>query len=805
MAGLRDLIKKRMDAIDKAGETTPEKAPLPQPAATKVSTPPITADEAAKKAARFKWERDNPGVPYKEPLPGKAGGGLIGGVGTGTSDSNLVPLSKGEFVLPADTVKKLGVRNLRDLVDETHTPIPGRPKGMNEGGLYPEDSYVVRNSTQKQFDKVKAENARLLAERNAVNSLRPDMNAISRAQGAGGTIPSGGVEIPKIGAGTVRQAVNTAMPSTSFGGPSAGKVVNVAGKTLAGAGKIAAPIAVGTEAVMTGRDLLDPNVDGTMKAARVAESLGRMGSAYVGAKGGAAIGALGGPAAPITVPAGAIIGGAAGYFAPELLGAGDSMPSDIIDKQRGLRKSEASGKITQAQPSQPAVDPAKLQQDVSLRVANAQAGMYQDQNDRRMAQVGGVAPSPQAKVATQISQGADATQLEAPPGGGYISGVDKDGMRRMVGYTKDTMPAPMGVTDTTSPEVKAADMANRQRWTAEAAAIDKRMEDRAVADRERFQRMGDLNKKNVAEYDRREIAEKLVNRARAYRPEELAGLQNAYKDAGYRVLESTRGLKDLDETQAERSRQKLLADTTKARDEMGLRGQMYQADQKLLGDRMQAEGNIAAANIKARYDAWKDRMAANKDNREAYSKLMESEFQFMDDKGKFQTDPVGAQQFEKWVTTRAMNDKSFLKAMKVNDIDELTATQWRGLVQDYKKEMSLARYAGDATRGPPTRASVRDIRLSDALPSWMNGGEVDNKVGVGETLNAVFNPMTTGTLREQAVQIGFKDGKPIVKAAGSMTPEDVSQAIAFMRELGQNREADELAARYNTTNKAFGR
>lgn len=54
-------------------------------------------------------------------------GGHVRGPGTGTSDSIDAKLSAGEFVLPADTVQRVGVRRLRDLVHMTHEPVP--PKG----------------------------------------------------------------------------------------------------------------------------------------------------------------------------------------------------------------------------------------------------------------------------------------------------------------------------------------------------------------------------------------------------------------------------------------------------------------------------------------------------------------------------------------------------------------------------------------------------------------------------------------------------------------------------------------------------
>lgn len=70
------------------------------------------------------------------PVPGYRDGGPIRGPGTGTSDSIPARLSKGEFVLPADTVRKVGVKSLRDLVHRTHMPSgkPHHPARFVDGG-----------------------------------------------------------------------------------------------------------------------------------------------------------------------------------------------------------------------------------------------------------------------------------------------------------------------------------------------------------------------------------------------------------------------------------------------------------------------------------------------------------------------------------------------------------------------------------------------------------------------------------------------------------------------------------------------
>lgn len=49
--------------------------------------------------------------------------GFVVGKGTGTSDSIPARLSNGEYVLPADTVKAVGVEALDSLRAATHTPM----------------------------------------------------------------------------------------------------------------------------------------------------------------------------------------------------------------------------------------------------------------------------------------------------------------------------------------------------------------------------------------------------------------------------------------------------------------------------------------------------------------------------------------------------------------------------------------------------------------------------------------------------------------------------------------------------------
>lgn len=63
--------------------------------------------------------------------------GQIRGPGTATSDSIHAKLSAGEFVLPADTVRKVGAKKLRDLVTATHESSGNAPRRGHfaDGGM----------------------------------------------------------------------------------------------------------------------------------------------------------------------------------------------------------------------------------------------------------------------------------------------------------------------------------------------------------------------------------------------------------------------------------------------------------------------------------------------------------------------------------------------------------------------------------------------------------------------------------------------------------------------------------------------
>jgi len=66
------------------------------------------------------------------PIPGNARGGWIGGRGTGTSDSNLAWLSRGEYVMPASAVRRPGVLSFLEMM-RRKGGIPGYAGGGQVG------------------------------------------------------------------------------------------------------------------------------------------------------------------------------------------------------------------------------------------------------------------------------------------------------------------------------------------------------------------------------------------------------------------------------------------------------------------------------------------------------------------------------------------------------------------------------------------------------------------------------------------------------------------------------------------------
>lgn len=167
LSGLRDLIPK-MQAMG-----------YQQAAPARVASAPAIDPRAAELQAM---------IPQMEAMGYKqqrlANGGQVRGPGTGTSDSIDAKLSDGEFVLPTDTVRKVGVRRLQDLVDMTHTPVKGggKPNQFANGGFarFDVDAWSQQQD-QQRTSNTQAAQAQAQA---ASDQAQAESDALARKQAA---------------------------------------------------------------------------------------------------------------------------------------------------------------------------------------------------------------------------------------------------------------------------------------------------------------------------------------------------------------------------------------------------------------------------------------------------------------------------------------------------------------------------------------------------------------------------------------------------------------------------------------------
>ena len=103
-------------------------ASAPQPTAAPAMQVEAANPMATSGAASLRTPTNPAGIRF-------AHGGPVRGPGTGTSDSIPARLSHGEYVLPADTVKAVGVDKLDAIKDATHTPVTSLRGGYANGGI----------------------------------------------------------------------------------------------------------------------------------------------------------------------------------------------------------------------------------------------------------------------------------------------------------------------------------------------------------------------------------------------------------------------------------------------------------------------------------------------------------------------------------------------------------------------------------------------------------------------------------------------------------------------------------------------
>lgn len=330
------------------------------------------------------------------------------GPGTTTSDSIPANLSRGEAVLPAKTVQKVGADNIARLIEQTNGKPPAR--GLRAGGrhavgvipnmadqLTPKAGSPVISDVTDQL-RTNAPKAPANSGMRATSPLPPAAAAAYSASPEGvasakafqqergfaprepgggaaptpGAAPSPGATPPKpegLWNQTKHYAGRTA---DAVGGAAQG-----AKSTAIGFGKGALGVAgLGLEAAGSVSDMRVPGMTTADKVERGVESASRLGSAAAGASLGATGGtAVGGPVGAVV---GGVLGGGLGYFTPDIV---SSAAEALGGTPREMASARAASLRTGQQATQtPPVEPfnpnqtAATQARSNLTPGNAGAG-----------------------------------------------------------------------------------------------------------------------------------------------------------------------------------------------------------------------------------------------------------------------------------------------------------------------------------------------------------------------------------------------------------------------------------------------
>lgn len=173
----------------------------------------------------------------REAAAGMKHGGKVKGPGTGTSDSVPAMLSKGEYVMPADSVRHFGVKTLEAMRKATHTPTKmGAKKGavrkMADGGMVEDPR---RQALISQIPLTTA--APSVAAQPQVNSTELGRNVSNTLSALPGAAPA-------LGAIRTLSAASSALPSAA----------GIVGKLASVAAPVApyAPVVGGVAAINAG-------------------------------------------------------------------------------------------------------------------------------------------------------------------------------------------------------------------------------------------------------------------------------------------------------------------------------------------------------------------------------------------------------------------------------------------------------------------------------------------------------------------------------------------------------------------------
>ena len=305
-----------------------------------------------------------------------------GGRPAGLADGLVTPPGTGQFQQAQTAVNVSRGQTLRT-PQPTITPAEAASFNAQSGGRFNATQPVAPQApagSVPKFDVLPHETAAFNAQSNggfsAANPGTPTLGDIRAGGNAAvarpGTLPTGTGAGPNI---AVQRAQPSALgdsvvaptgePVTPGAGASGTAAFGESMGARAAAGlRAAAPVmkyvkplgiagglvAAGSEGLKVYDVAHDKNSTKGDVLAQAGEGAGKLAAAGLGAEAGATLGAFGGPLAPVTVPVGAILGGAAGYFGGEkliqkgrqLFGGDGSSPIDQVGARQGAATAAAA-------------------------------------------------------------------------------------------------------------------------------------------------------------------------------------------------------------------------------------------------------------------------------------------------------------------------------------------------------------------------------------------------------------------------------------------------------------------------------
>jgi len=785
------------------------------------------------------------GFPFKVdggsvgPLQVYPNGGPIQGKGGPTEDRQPVLASPKEYILPADTVEKVGKHNLDKLRHATHTPVHkhgmrgmnmgGEPvdlptppvKGFALGGQIPGSQMPVITQPMQRLSSNSLADLTRPGELPGVSSFTPSSMAPQAPGQADNSAP--GYKWDKS-----RMSFNPAKPTSVAEAPQTGINPKTGYPMLADGGmptglrgwpKMADGSWVGNAWDWT-KDKFGRAKDVAQGAAQGAQEAFKAGAPE-------AAPAFEGAATSGEVPSGARDWTRAGSGPNPAQGEFNFGPRSGTSTPGGTGGSGLGPDLAERAGGQAAKQ--------SLRGAAWNAAKTIGEHATRPGWVGlGLATHPtetSEPTDTQIPQN---TGMKLTPEAAALSDRERykliqdvnsgDPMKsaaakqRLIGakpepFAAPTAPTPEGIaagppapsTEGESVRVPSKNITeqtaspapvNTTDWAAKLRDYNTQKQQENQQLTQGWERQNNLSNRNQALYEARVAGENL----RRFPQDQ--GLRGQYADAMGRAGMFGQQVNLADTHATELARAKLGTEAAKYGHEMGLRGQMIGAEANVLGHRIGAEAGLAGHQINAQLRLAELQRSMGKENWDDAQKLFDRHATEnpIDEKtgkpGAPQVNTATRAALEEYVLSPAVNNRAFLSKFghNVDNIRQIPPDQWEPILHDAKVRLGIvgglkAGANEPGFSGMPTGVTVKpSVEFKDIFSNrWTPG---TSQVTLGDWANAKFNPAAKP--QDQMVATISTAGRPTHKITLSEMANDPKKARAVIESVRQN-QGDEAA------------